>query len=167
MMSYNFAEEFSKFPGPRTEDIGPNSGKKFREEVLQNWFDNNIEVEIDVSGTVMSFGPSFMSEAFGKMAKECLPFSTTLIWLDLPWEDCKQNLLSRGPQFETILPPSERETALKKLIEWAGEHYSRSDANSWEFFNMLYTSFPNRKICLHHREEINGFLDRIHKDSSQ
>ena len=70
MMSYNFAEEFSKFPGPRTEDIGPNSGKKFREEVLQNWFDNNIEVEIDVSGTVMSFGPSFMSEAFGKMAKE-------------------------------------------------------------------------------------------------
>jgi len=104
---------------------------------------------------------------FGKMAKECLPFSTTLIWLDLPWEDCKQNLLSRGPQFETVLSPSERETALDKLIEWAGEHYSRSDTNSWEFFNMLYTSFPNRKVCLHHREEINGFLDRIHKDPSQ
>lgn len=35
MMSYNFAKEFSKVPGPRTEDIGPYSGKKFREEVLQ------------------------------------------------------------------------------------------------------------------------------------
>lgn len=70
MMSYNFAKEFSKVPGPRTEDIGPYSGKKFREEVLQNWFDNDMEVEIDVSETVMSFGPSFMSEAFGKMAKK-------------------------------------------------------------------------------------------------
>jgi adenylate kinase family enzyme len=104
---------------------------------------------------------------FGKMAKECLPFSTTLIWLDLPWKDCKQNLLNRGPQFEMVLPSLEREAALKKLIEWAMEHYSRSDANSWEFFNMLYASFPNRKVCLHHREEINEFLDRIHKDSAQ
>lgn len=51
---------------------------------------------------------------FGKMAEVCLPFSTLLIWLDLPWEECKKNLLSRGPQFEDYLTPQEEEKALKK-----------------------------------------------------
>lgn len=70
MINYNFAQEFSKTPGPRTENIGPHSGEKFRKEVLEKWFQNKIEVEIDVSETSLSFGPSFMSEAFGKIAKD-------------------------------------------------------------------------------------------------
>lgn len=70
MLIFDFAEKFAKAPGPRTEKIGPNSGAKFREKFLEDWFKNNQAVEIDVSGTVMNFGPSFLSEAFGKMAKE-------------------------------------------------------------------------------------------------
>lgn len=70
MIKYNFAEEFSKVPGPRREEIGPFSGEKFRNDFLEKWFQENIEVEIDVSGTVMNFGPSFLSEAFGKIAKK-------------------------------------------------------------------------------------------------
>ena len=82
-----------------------------------------------------------------------------LIWLDLPWEECKQNLLSRGPQFEEHLNPVEKEKALTKLIEWASEHGSRSDANSWNFFNDLYSGFKHQKTCLRSREEVMAFLD--------
>ncbi len=96
---------------------------------------------------------------FGKMAEACLPFSTLLIWLDLPWEDCKQNLISRGPQFEEFLDPCEKEKALAKLIEWASEHESRTDANSWSFFNDLYKDFKHKKICLRSREDLMVFIN--------
>lgn len=70
MITYDFAKEFSNIPGPRTKNLGPNSGEEFRIRVLKKWFDTNTEVEIDVDGVIMSFGPSFLSEAFGKMAKD-------------------------------------------------------------------------------------------------
>jgi adenylate kinase family enzyme len=95
---------------------------------------------------------------FGKMAQSCLPFTTFLIWLDLPWEDCKKNLLFRGPQFEDHLISSARDKALKTLMEWAATHETRNDANSWGFFNELYTQFQNTKKCLQSREEVEDFL---------
>ena len=70
MKHYNFANEYAAVPGPRNEDIGPNSGKKFREKVLRPLFESNTEIEIDISGTTLSFGPSFLSEAFGELAVE-------------------------------------------------------------------------------------------------
>lgn len=70
MLKFDFAKEFAKIPGPREENIGPNSGEKFRILYLEKWFSENQQVEIDASGTIMAFGPSFLSEAFGKMAKK-------------------------------------------------------------------------------------------------
>jgi adenylate kinase family enzyme len=102
---------------------------------------------------------------FGKMAEVCLSFSTLLVWLDLPWEECKKNLLSRGPQFEDYLNPREKEKALKELIEWASEHESRSDANSWGFFNDLYNEFEHEKVCLHNREEEMAFLKERYEEN--
>ncbi|MBI2707286.1 MAG: hypothetical protein HYX35_03100 [Proteobacteria bacterium] len=101
---------------------------------------------------------------FGKMADLCLPFATLLIWLDLPWEECKKNLLSRGPQFENHLNPEEKEKALTKLIEWASEHESREDANSWSFFNTLYSDFKNKKVCLRSRADVIHFLNAVYRE---
>ena len=42
---------------------------------------------------------------FGKMEQSCLSCADLLIWLDLPWEECKKNLLVRGSQFENVLTP--------------------------------------------------------------
>ena len=70
MMTYDFAKEFSPVPGPRHKEIGPYSGELFRDEVLQEWFDSGTQVEININDVQMSFGPSFLSEAFGKMAKK-------------------------------------------------------------------------------------------------
>jgi deoxyadenosine/deoxycytidine kinase len=97
---------------------------------------------------------------FGKMAQDCLPFSTILIWLDLPWEECKQNLFRRGPQFEDCLTLREKEKALVKLVHWASAHWSRDDPNSWSFFNKLYTNFQSNRIRLQNRADILAFFNR-------
>lgn len=103
---------------------------------------------------------------FGKMAQSCLSFADLLVWLDLPWEECKKNLLVRGPQFENVLTSSEKEKALNKLMEWASTHDSRNDANSWGFFNDLYTNFKHQKICLRSREDIGAFLTKEYEEQT-
>lgn len=68
-IEYNFAEEFTPYPGPREEKIGPNSGEKFRDEILQNFFNDEQPILMNIDDTKISFGPSFLSESFGLFAK--------------------------------------------------------------------------------------------------
>ena len=70
MLDFNFAEKFSKTPGPRYRKLGKYSGQEFREDYLKEWFKKGIEVTIDAKGVVLSFGPSFLSESFGKIAED-------------------------------------------------------------------------------------------------
>lgn len=68
-IEYDFANEFSPYPGPREEKIGPNSGEKFRQEVLEKLFQDEQPILLNIEDTKMSFGPSFLSESFGLFAK--------------------------------------------------------------------------------------------------
>lgn len=70
MKTYKFAEEFTKQPGPRFRNLGEYSGEEFREDVLDKAFKNKEPIEIDVTGVILTFGPSFLSESFGKVAIE-------------------------------------------------------------------------------------------------
>ena len=67
---YDFAKEFTDAPGPRYESLGNFSGERFRDEVLRKLLDEYEAIEIDGSGIKTSFSPSFLSEAFGKLAEE-------------------------------------------------------------------------------------------------
>ena len=69
-IEYDFAEEFSPYPGPRDESIGPNSGEKFKDEVLKKFLDDEQPILLNIDNTKISFGPSFLSESFGLFAKE-------------------------------------------------------------------------------------------------
>jgi len=70
MIEYDFGEKFSSKPGPRYKKLGPYSGEEFRNDVLQDWFKNDKEIIIDVDNVILAFGPSFLSESFGAIAKE-------------------------------------------------------------------------------------------------
>lgn len=70
IIDYDFAKEFNPYPGPRDEDIGPHSGEKFREEVLEKLFKENQPILLNIDNTKISFGPSFLSESFGLFAKK-------------------------------------------------------------------------------------------------
>lgn len=67
---YNFSEEYSKYPGGRFERLGPFSGEDFRDKVLRTIFETDKSIEIDATGVVTSFSPSFLDECFGSLAKE-------------------------------------------------------------------------------------------------
>ena len=69
MVNYNFATEFTKYPGPRFIRLGKNSGEKFREDILRPIFLKNDIIDINATG-VLSFGPSFLDEAFSPLAHE-------------------------------------------------------------------------------------------------
>ena len=68
--------DFSEFPGPRHEHIGPFSGQRFREEVLlpaiKEHGINNISIDLD--GTA-GYGSSFLEEAFGGLIRAGVPYS--------------------------------------------------------------------------------------------
>lgn len=70
IIEYDFAKEYSPFPGPRFESIGGNSGERFRMEVLERFLKDEQPILINVENVKLSFGPSFLSEAFGVFAKK-------------------------------------------------------------------------------------------------
>ncbi len=69
MTHYNFVKEFTKYPGPRFVRLGKHSGEEFREDILRPIFVGNDSIDIDATG-VLSFGPSFLDEAFSPLADE-------------------------------------------------------------------------------------------------
>lgn len=65
--------DFSKFPAGRDEDDGPFNGTKFRREVLVPAITKALAtsgeiVEVCLDG-VLSFGSSFLEEAFGGLVR--------------------------------------------------------------------------------------------------
>ena len=70
VIRYLFAKEYTKFPGGRFIDLGPYSGEDFRDKVLREKLKSGKTIEIDATGVVTSFSPSFLDEAFGEIAKE-------------------------------------------------------------------------------------------------
>lgn len=69
IIEYNFAKNFSPYPGPREEIIGPFSGERFRNEVLEKLYLDQQPILLNIDDTEISFGPSFLSESFGLFAK--------------------------------------------------------------------------------------------------
>lgn len=65
-----FVTEYSEFPGPRYESLGPNSGEKFRKTVLLEEIkihQGNISVVLDGA---FGYGSSFLDEAFGGLIRD-------------------------------------------------------------------------------------------------
>jgi hypothetical protein len=66
------ATDFSKYPGPRYEDDGPNSGEEFRKRVLvpalQSVRERGGIVTVVLDG-VAGYGSSFLEEAFGGLVR--------------------------------------------------------------------------------------------------
>lgn len=67
----SIAKDFSEFPAGREPEDGPNSGQRFRDEILGPKLQSaNSEdfVEVDLDGT-MGYGSSFLEEAFGGLVR--------------------------------------------------------------------------------------------------
>lgn len=61
--------DFTEFPGPRYEYLGPCSGEEFRKNFLLPAINEyGSQIQIDLDGT-MGYGSSFLEESFGGLVR--------------------------------------------------------------------------------------------------
>jgi len=82
----DIGKDYSRYPAGRYREDGPFSGERFREELLLPPFQQGLEVEIILDGTV-GYGSSFLEEAFGGLIRRGIPAKAVTKGLKLVTED--------------------------------------------------------------------------------
>jgi hypothetical protein len=77
---YQFATQYTRYPGGRLRKHGPYSGEAFREDVLWPLLQGQEKILINLTDTY-GFGSSFLDESFGEIGKR------------LGYETCKKRLI--------------------------------------------------------------------------
>ncbi|RDE19550.1 AAA family ATPase [Motiliproteus coralliicola] len=98
---------------------------------------------------------------FGKLITPFCDVASFLIFLDLPWKDCREGLLSRGTVSEKLSDPAAAKKGFNELLQWASEYNSRKTKTSHSYHNELFEKFCGKKVRLQSREEINEFCEVI------
>jgi hypothetical protein len=90
---------------------------------------------------------------FAELAEVALARATTLVWLDLAWDECRAGLMQRGPHYG--MDPNDPEARLA----WA-----KADRDRRPVHARLYATFGGRKVRLRTRREVEDFaVDRLPK----
>jgi adenylate kinase family enzyme len=97
--------------------------------------------------------PAWVIEGvFGALCRIALQNATGLIWLDLPWEECRAGLMQRG------LRRNMTEADHAELVAWAAEYWTRQNANSYAGHLRLFEAFSGAKVRLKNRFEVDQFV---------
>lgn len=78
----NVKKDFSEYPFGRSANDGPNSGERFRNEMLLPVWNEYSKFIIDFSGFQSSPGSSFLSSAFIELITRC----------NKPYDDVKRKI---------------------------------------------------------------------------
>jgi adenylate kinase family enzyme len=85
---------------------------------------------------------------YGWLATEALPRATALVLLDLPDEECVENVQARG------LRRGGDEASHAALIAWIREYRTRQNANSFKAHIALFSAFEGPKVQLSSRADL-------------
>jgi uridine kinase len=96
-----------------------------------------------------------MEGVYGWLAQEILSRVTALIWLDMPSEDCLDNLRSRGPNAERD------EKAFAALLAWSAAYQMRQTSSSAMGHGRVFTAFSGWKRRMCSRQQAREFLAGI------
>ncbi|MEZ0167466.1 AAA family ATPase [Microvirga sp. TS319] len=96
-----------------------------------------------------------MEGVYGQLIQMALGRATTLIWLDLPEEECIANIRRRGIQ------GGGSQTRFQDLLQWVAEYGTRTNWNSFKGHKWLFDGFSGPKALLRNRAKIADYLDRI------
>ena len=78
---------------------------------------------------------------FGWLIEAAAQRATQLIWLDLPWPDCRANLLARGPDGKS-------DAEFAGLLAWAQGYWTRQTPSSHAGHAAIFAAFPGYKTAL-------------------
>lgn len=100
-----------------------------------------------------SLEPTWVIEGvYGWLVDVVTPRATALVWLDLPWADCRAGLEARGRQ------RGESAAEFTDLLGWAQQYWSRQTPSSHAGHRKIFDPFPGQKITLRSRDEVAAFL---------
>ena len=83
---------------------------------------------------------------YGELANQFLSFATTLVWLDLPWQVCKQRLEARGSESKAHMGREQSKQGVRELIQWAEAYYSRPGSCCHAAHLGLFESFTGQRF---------------------
>jgi adenylate kinase family enzyme len=93
---------------------------------------------------------------YGWLAEVALPRATALVWLDLPWDVCREALLARGQR------GGGTEADFAKLMAWAEAYWTRQSPSSFAGHLRLFEGFGGTKLRLRDRQEVHQLLAKLH-----
>jgi len=100
--------------------------------------------------------PAWVIEGvYGWLARLALPSATLLIWLDLPWEDCRAGLVARG------LRRGMTSADQAALVAWAAEYWTRDSSSSYYGHLRLFEAFNWTKLRFTSRSKVEQFASAI------
>lgn len=89
---------------------------------------------------------------YGWLAAVALPFATTLIWLDMPWQVCQDGLAKRGPW------KGASATEHAAFLDWAAAYWVRTTSTSFTGHQSLFDGFAGTRLRFQSRAEQADFL---------
>ena len=103
---------------------------------------------------------------FGHLVDHIISFADTLVYLDLPWEECRSSLLIRGSESSRQLDPKKAEENFQALLEWASAYESRDSKASKRYHGLLFEAFAGRKYRVRNRGDAEQLLEKISANNS-
>lgn len=89
---------------------------------------------------------------YGWLVEAALPRATALIWLDLPWVECRAGLVARGPW------PGVDEAGFAEFLAWAEAYRERQNSTSLAGHTRIFAGFGGEKIRLDSRSAVEAFI---------
>jgi hypothetical protein len=92
---------------------------------------------------------------YGWLAAVALPFATALVWLDLPWTECRDGLDRRGRWDGAS---DDEHTA---FLLWAEAYWRRSTPSSFSGHLAMFEDFAGLKLRIRSRQEVAALIARL------
>jgi adenylate kinase family enzyme len=123
------------------EGLGALIGAPVFDLDLIRWNDNGFGAKQDEDVAVQKVANLAATErwviegVYGWLAEVALPRATALIWLDIPWEVCREGLLARGQR------RGRTEADFSELLNWAEAYWDRHAPTSFQAHQRLFEDF--------------------------
>jgi len=92
---------------------------------------------------------------YGWLADVVLPRATALLWLDLPWAECRAGLLARGPRRGADAG------AFAELLAWSEAYWTRATSSSLSGHAARFEAFAGAKRRLTSRSAVAEFTTAL------
>jgi adenylate kinase family enzyme len=94
-----------------------------------------------------------MEGVYGWLAEVAIPRATVLIWLDVPWDVCREGLLARGQRRGGTAADFD------DLLKWSEAYWDRQTPTSFKGHQRLFETFSSAKFRFRNRKEADHLLN--------